>query len=300
MDNYEKCRISSEKLNWNFQKELGELEFDFSKRFLPKRFCGQGLPTWLSPEEKKKLNHLRGYSYAHLFMFCEEFILRHALLSANQYLHRDNEPLSALLRFSEEEIKHQRMFMLIKERLEGGLGFKPEAISNKEEVAAEICKNSSFAVYLLVLIMELLTQRHFVECFRQEEKSLDPGFVKVFRLHWVEEVQHTRIDILELNSLASEMTESEICESIDEFVLMTNYLKIHISSQNSLDVRNFEIMLGCVFTDQQRQELLLVLEKDFLWVFILSGLEHDSFRMLYKNLIPSHALQIDQMVEMIS
>jgi hypothetical protein len=267
---------------------------------LPNRFCGKGLPEWITPLQAEDLNHMRGYSYAHLFMFCEEFILRQTLLSANKYVHKDSSAFSALLRFTEEETKHQRMFMLIKDRLRGGLGFHPKEVPNKEEVAAQICKNSSFAIYLLTLTLELLTQRHFIECFSNEEKALDPGFVKIFRLHWVEEVQHTRIDILELNSLSSEMTDTEICQSIDEFAIMLIYLKTQISIQNNLDVQNFETMLGCVFTTEQRQELLLVLEVDFLWVFILSGLEHDSFRLVYKNLVPSEALQIEQLLDILS
>ena len=75
MDSYIKCRLSSEKVNWNFQDSLSDLQFDYSKRFLPLRFCGKDQPQWITPDIALSLNQLRGYSYAHLFLFVEEFII---------------------------------------------------------------------------------------------------------------------------------------------------------------------------------------------------------------------------------
>ena len=299
MDSFEKCRLSSEKMNWNFQEVLRELEFDFSKQFLPKRVCGMELPEWVSPYTSRKLNHLRGYSYAHIFLFVEEFIIMLTLSSVNKYLHTDSSAFSAMLRFTEEEAKHQRMFILMKEILAKGLGFQPAEIPNHKEVAQTICNNSAFSVYLLTLALELLTQRHFIECFNEEANQLDPGFVKIFRLHWIEEVQHTRLDILELKNLAEQMSEVELCNSIVEFVDMLHYLKKQLVQQNILDVKNLETMLEHSYNDVHRQELFQALNKEFLWTFIISGLNHEGFQGIYKKLIPSKALQLPHIITLI-
>lgn len=210
MDSFEKCWLTSEKVNWRFQEAFGSLQFDFTKRFLPSRLCGYEQPAWLGPKKLHILNQLRGFSYAHLFLFVEEFIIKLTLNSANKYIHRDNSAFSAMLRFTEEEAKHQRMFTLMKKQLVEGFGFQQAEIANKKEVAQQICSKSPFAVYLLTLVVEFLTQRHYIECFSEEKDLLDPAFVKIFRLHWTEESQHTRIDALELQAIAKRMTESEL------------------------------------------------------------------------------------------
>jgi hypothetical protein len=299
MDTFEKCWLASEKHAWRYHEALNKLEFDFSKRFLPRRICGEFLPPWLSPEAQRTMNQLRGHSYAHIFSYLEEIIIKLTHGSANQYVHVDNSALSAMLRFAEEETKHQRMFELMKKRLLGGLGFIPKVLPDKETFAKQVCEHSPFAVYLLTLMLEFLTQRHYVECFREEKNGLDPWFVKVFRLHWTEEAQHTRIDILELNRIAETMSEDEISESINEFRQLLKQLKLVLILQNKLDLASFETSQSYALAKPQRTEFLEALNREFLWTFIISGLEHESFQSIYQQLAPATADTISEIIEQV-
>jgi hypothetical protein len=205
-----------------------------------------------------------------------------------------------MLRFAEEETKHQRMFVVMNDRLAEGFGFRPGELPDREGVAKRVGENSPLAVHLVTITLEFLTQRHYVECFCEERDKLYPGFVKVFRLHWTEEAQHTRIDALEIRALAGNMSPSEIRTSVEEFIVILRTLQELLAAQDVLDLGSLEQVLDCTFEQAQRAELLAALNKEFLWVFILSGLEHASFQALYEEVIPAGCAGISEIIEILT
>jgi hypothetical protein len=296
MDSFELCRVASEKACWSYSDALDGLEFDFEKRFLPARVCGNRLPGWLSTDQARTLNQVRGFSYAHIFLFVEQFVIQQTCTSATGYVHNDSEALSALLGFSNEEIKHQRMFVWMKNLMEAGLGFRPGELPDKEDVARHVCSHSPFAVYLLILALEWLTQRHYVECFRDEEADLDTGFVRVFRLHWTEEAQHARLDAVQLKVLASSMAPEEIKTSVGEFNGLLQAMARLLRNQDKLDLDSIERALGEPFSPARRQEMLAALHEEWLWTFLVSGLEHSSFQAVYGEVVPEGMLAVEDII----
>ncbi len=296
MDSFELCRIASEKACWSFAEELDGLTFNFERRFLPARVCGNKLPVWLTKDQVRTLNQVRGFSYAHIFLFAEQFIIQQTCTSATGYVHQDSEALGALLGFSNEEVKHQRMFVMMKDLMEEGLGFRPGELPNKEEVARLVCSHSPFAVFMLILALEGVTQRHYVECFRDEEANLDDGFVKVFRLHWTEEAQHARLDAVQIRILADTMAPGEIAAAVVEFNGLLQVMAGLLRDQDELDLDSFERALGEPFSPAQRQELLAALHQEWLWTFLVSGLEHASFLAVYEDVVPEGMLSVDDII----
>ncbi len=294
MDTFELCRIASERVAWSFEHALGNLKFDFERRFLPSRICGSELPKWLDPASTLKINQIRAFSYAHIFLSVEQFIIQSTCISATEYIHNDRDALSAMLRFTDEETKHQRMFEMVKQLVADGLGFRPRELPDMEERARAICQHSPFAVYLSILMIEWYTQRHYVECFREEESDLDPNFVKVFRLHWTEEAQHARIDAIKLRMLVQNMSPSEITMSITEFSNILNGLHDMIRKQDILDIDSIAIAINIQLTDEQRNEILQALHKESFWTFLMSGLEHTGFSSVYDELVSSEATPLAQ------
>jgi hypothetical protein len=298
MDTFQRCREASEKASWSFEKSLGGLSFDFTGRFLPLRLCGEGHPAWMSADQQRTLNHIRGFSYAHIFLFVEEFIIHQTCTSAAGYVHQDMNAVSALLKFADEETKHQRMFELVKDLVAEGLGARPGELGDKEGVARHICSHSELAVYLVTIVLEWLTQRHYVECFKQEEAGLDPGFVRVFRLHWTEEAQHARLDAIQLQAIAADMHPDAITQSVQEFAGILKSMAELLRQQDALDLASLEAACGGL-TGSQRAELLECLHRDWLWTFILSGLEHESFQRVYKQVVPEGNLLISEVEAML-
>ncbi len=300
MDTFHKCRVASERVSWSFAAELGELSFDFTRPFLPQRICGSQLPSWLSDADRLTLNHIRAFSYAHLFIFVEEFIIKQTCDSATAYVHADSDALSALLNFANEETKHQRMFQVAKDLISEGLNCQPGELAGRVEAARSICSKSPFAVYLLILMIEWFTQRHYIECFSEEESGLDAGFVKMFRLHWTEEAQHARLDALELEALGSSMTADEIGTAIKEFQQLLGTLGGFIVQQDELDLATFEQVTNRTLPASEREQLLRALNSESSWTFIVSGLEHKAFQTVYHKVTPDLAQTPPSLFEQVS
>ncbi len=81
---YQKCIDNSERVNWTINGVLGA-GFDFKKRFLPETLAQVNDLPELSLSERLLLNQIRGLTYAHLFGFVEEFIIREIMLLASRY-----------------------------------------------------------------------------------------------------------------------------------------------------------------------------------------------------------------------
>ncbi len=295
MDTFQLCHADAERAAWSFDESVRGLEFDFQKRFLPSCICGQSLPEWLDSTARLKLNQIRGFSYAHIFLFVESLIIEQTCSSALGYVHEDNEALSALVRFTEEETKHQRMFELVKDRLVQGFGFTPGELGDKEGIARSVNEKPPFSVFLLILVLEWLTQRHYVECFKDEEVELDPGFVTVFRLHWTEEAQHARMDAVQLRRLAASMSRREIEVAAGDFVGLLRLFGSLLSEQDQLDLQSLEQVQGETFSPEQREELLACLNREWIWTFLVSGLEHAAFRSVFQAVVPEELLSFGEL-----
>ena len=96
--------------------------FDFSKPFLPDRLAGVRDIVCLDDHQKPQLNRIRANAYCHLFAFVEEFIVPTVLENATRDVYGDETRLWALLRFAEEEVKHQELMRRACAQFESGFG----------------------------------------------------------------------------------------------------------------------------------------------------------------------------------
>ena len=104
---YQECLDNSKKVAWKEDDVFVGKNFDFSKRFLPNRLSGVDNITCLNDNEKRQLNQIMGNAYCHIFAFVEEFIIPMVTQAALKDAYGEKVRLRSLLRFAEEELKHQ-------------------------------------------------------------------------------------------------------------------------------------------------------------------------------------------------
>ena len=75
------------------------------------------------------LNQIRGNSYCHIFAFVEEYIVPLVIDRARTDVYGDETRLWSLLRFAEEEVKHQEMLRRASRAVPGRLRGRPAAWS---------------------------------------------------------------------------------------------------------------------------------------------------------------------------
>ena len=115
---------NSLKVAWTERQVLEGRDFDYSRRFLPNRFSGVDDIGCLNEREKLKLNQIMGNAYCHIFAYVEEYIIPQALEAAQRDIYGDETRLRTLLRFAEDESKHQELFRRSTALFEKGFGVR--------------------------------------------------------------------------------------------------------------------------------------------------------------------------------
>src|SRR5688572_4815797 len=200
---YSSCIKNSEKVSWKVDEVMPPAtKLDFSRRFLPSTLTGSDRVEFLTERERLTLNHINGNAYINLFAFVEEYIVATAVNHAQAEMFGDHSAVRALVRFAEEEIKHQELFWRYLAAFKRDFPHPCEVLGSAAAVAQVILSKSPMAVLMVTLHLELMTQAHFTESVRSDA-SLDPLFVSMLKHHWQEECQHAKIDALELDKLIS-------------------------------------------------------------------------------------------------
>ncbi|MFT3768758.1 MAG: hypothetical protein QM820_25205 [Minicystis sp.] len=278
---YDSCVRASEKIAWKLDDVFPPgMKLDFSRRFLPDSMVpAEGGLAFLSTEERLKLNQIMGNSYLYLFYFVEEYIIASVLQHANAEMFGDPVELRALLRFADEEVKHQQLFIRYREAFERDFGVPCDVIENPQAVAEVILSKSPMAVLLTTLHLELLTQEHYTEGYRDgEAKALDPLFASLLKNHWLEESQHAKIDALELKKLADTSTEAQIETAVTDYLGILEAFAGLLTQQAKLDVNSLERATGRTFDEGQRAAITEAQTRAYRRAFIVLGVENAGFQ----------------------
>jgi hypothetical protein len=117
---YAKCVEVSKRIRWDIDRDvIRGRSFDFARRFLPDGLSKVDRLDFLSANEQRLLSQIQGRTYANMFGLVERFIAAKVLDVSREYA-GDQNALQALVRFGDEEIKHQELFRRI-ERMRGGM-----------------------------------------------------------------------------------------------------------------------------------------------------------------------------------
>src|SRR5262249_4173899 len=187
---YKDCLSRAERITWRVEDLIGDgKELDFSKPFLPETFARTNALGFLSADEKRTLNQIRGHGYLAMFGLVEEFILPFVLDHNRPQLGGDAARMRAYLEFASEEAKHIDLFRRLREEFVAGFGTECGVIGPPEEIAKHILNHPQLSVALLILHLEWMSQRHFQESVK-DDADLDPQFKSMLLHHWMEEHQH--------------------------------------------------------------------------------------------------------------
>src|SRR6201994_556587 len=125
---YARCIQSSKRVYWDIDEDvIRGRRFDAAHKFLPDGLSLAATFTTLSADEKRFVSQIQGRTYANVFGLVERFINAKVLEVSRDYWLGDQVALEALVRFSDEELKHQALFrridMLVGETLPAGYRF---------------------------------------------------------------------------------------------------------------------------------------------------------------------------------
>jgi P-aminobenzoate N-oxygenase AurF len=280
---YDQVLDGSVRNAWTVDECFGGRDFDFGKSFVPERIAGVSGITCLSDDEKRMLNQIRGNSYCHIFAFVEEYIVPMVMDSARSDVYGDETRLRSLLRFAEEETKHQEMMDRACRQFAAGFGVDCGLVPGRESVAEVVLSTSRLTALLLTSMIEWFTQLHYTEHVR-DGAELDGLFRDLLRFHWIDESRHARLDSLLIEEVGRTLTPAERERAVDELLELGGAIDGLLAQQIELDIETLERASGRSFTDAERDEIRAHQQRTYRWTFIVSGLEHPKFVRIVEQL----------------
>ena len=270
---YQGCLDISKRVSWLEDDVLADKNFDFSKRFLPNKLTGVDEIGCLNDSERRQLNQIMGNAYCHIFAFVEEFIIPTVTEEAMKEVYGDEVRARSLLRFAEEELKHQELFRRSVELFGPGFGSECGLIPGREDVAKVVRSKSKLAVMLLTAIIEWFTQLHYIEHVR-DDSDLDGLVRDLLRFHWIEEAQHAKLDTLLIGEVAEYLTLEERESAIDEVLELGGAIDGLLAQQIGLNIEALERVTGRTFTAAEKEEITRNTQRACRWTFLVFGLQH--------------------------
>jgi hypothetical protein len=296
---YEQCLQNSLKVAWKEEDVLRDRDFDYAKRFLPNRLAGVDEIGCLDEREKLTLNQIIGNAYCHIFAFVEEFIVPQALEEAQRDVYGEEARVRALIRFAEDEIKHQQMFRRSMALFEKGFGIRCGVIPGREDVARVVLGKSRLCSLLLTSMIEWFTQVHYVEHVRADEQ-LDGLFRDLIKYHWIDEATHAKLDSLVINEIVGPLSLAEREHAIDELLELGGAIDGLLFQQADLDIESLQRATGRTFADHERAEIKRNIQRAYRWTFLVSGLRHPTFVKIVGELTDQGRRRLEAAAEALS
>ncbi len=165
---YARCVQTSKKVEWQIDRDLIRgREFDHSHRFLPDGLSFVDRLTFLTAEEARLLSQVQGRTYAYLFGLVERFISAKMLEQTRSHFFGNQAALEGLVRFSNEELKHQELFRRIENMMAANMPAGYVKVAEPNDVARIVLGKSTWSVLALTCRIELFVQSHY-------EQSISP------------------------------------------------------------------------------------------------------------------------------
>ena len=283
----------AERITWRVEDLIGEgKSLDFAKPFMPETFARTEALTFLSKDEKRLLNQIRGHAYLSIFGIVEEFIVPFVLDHIKPYVNGEDYRVRAFLEFVGEEAKHIHLFRKFREEFAKGFPVECKVIGPAAEIGKHILSHQPLSVALAILMIEWMTQRHFQDSMH-DDGTLDPQFKNMLKHHWMEEMQHAQLDTMMVETLAEGMTQVQIDEAIDSFLAIGSFLDNGLKQQTEFDLDALEAASGRVLSIKDAEEFMRVQHQANRWTYLGSGLVHKNFLETLGKLSPEKRKAIE-------
>jgi hypothetical protein len=291
---YPAILAASTRAAWQVDDVIGpDAGFDFERPFMPENLARTAGLERLSEEERLTLNHIRAHEYLSLFGLVEEFILPFVLDHVRSDLPDANDVrVRAMLNFASEEAKHIQLFKRFHQAFSAGFGTPCEVIGPPEAVAKAVLGHEPLSVALFILMIEWMTQSHYVDSVRGET-ALEPLFANLLRCHWIEEAQHAKLDTLMVEALAEGLSKAQIRAAVDGMLEIVSFFDMGCKQQVAFNLDALERATGLRLSFARRAELIEQQHQALRWTYLGSGLRHENFRATLGALSPADLKRVD-------
>jgi hypothetical protein len=281
---YARCVKMSKQAEWQIERDLLRgRTLDFSRKFLPDGLSLVDHLGFLCVDEARLLSQIQGRTYAYIFGLVERFISAKMLERGRAQVLGDQLALEALVRFSNEEIKHQDLFRRMEEMIGAHMPAGYRQVADANDVARVVLAASTWSVLALTCHIELFVQSHYDESIAPREE-LCPVFKDVFKYHWKDECQHVILDELEWTAEHAKLSPSERDQAVDDLIALVAAVDGILQAQSKADASYFIRNVRRIFSTEEATATQATILAAYRWQYIISGVQHRHFRRLLTSM----------------
>lgn len=287
---YAKTIEVSKRIRWDIDRDvIRGREFDLAQKFLPDGLSLADELPFLGVDEKRFFGQVQGRTYANMFGLVERFIGAKMLEISRDHWLGDQTALEAIVRFTDEELKHQELFRRIERLVAAGMppGYRFEVSPN--DVAGFVLGKCTWAVLALTCHIELFSQAHYRASIGVAD-DLSPLFKDVFLFHWKEESQHAVIDELEwAREDAGLASGAQRDAAVDDLIALVGGVDGILQAQAKADAAYFLGVTG--IAGERVAQVHDTLLKAYRWQYIVSGAMEPRFQKVLGSLVDDKQMQ---------
>lgn len=294
---YARCIDVSRRVRWDIEADIIRgRSFDADLKFLPDALSRVDRLGFLDAGQQRLLSRVQGRTYANMFGLVERFIGAKMLELSRDHWLGDQVALEAIVRFTDEELKHQALFRRVEQLIGEGMppGYRFDHDPNA--VARAVLAAPTWAVLALTCHIELFTQVHYRSSI-EPGAELSPIFKDVFLFHWKEESQHAIIDELEWRRIDATLGAEARDQAVDAFIGLVAAVDGILQAQALSDAGYFCSASALHDADRRSAVQALLLEA-YRWQYIVSGATDERFAAVLGSLTtPAQLGRIQQALQ---
>jgi hypothetical protein len=284
-DRYAKCVAASKRVRWEIDRDvIRGRDFDFNKKFLPDGLSKLGELSFLDTDERRFLSQIQGRTYANTFGLVERFIgPKIAEVSRDHWL-GDQTAFEALVRFTDEELKHQELFRRLDAMAAAGMPAGYNYLPQPNDVAGFVLGKSTWSVLALTCHIEIFVLQHYHQSI-DPDHNLDPLWKDVFLFHAREEAQHAILDELEWKREDEKIGDEERDAAVDDLIALVGAVDGILVAQSKADAQYFANANARALSVEQIAQVEAGLLRAYRWQYIVSGVQDPRFQKVLGSLI---------------
>lgn len=282
---YARCIAASKRIRWDIDRDvIRDRTFDLTHKFLPDGLSLADELTFLSDAERRFLSQVQGRTYANMFGLVERFVSAKVVELTRAHSFGDQVAFEALVRFTDEELKHQELFRRIEALAAQGMPAGYTFAAQPNEVAAFVLSKCTWAVLALTCHVELLSQAHYRGSIGTSP-DLSELFKDVFLYHWREESQHANLDELEWLREDARMDAAGRDAAIGDLIALVGAVDQILQAQASADAHYFMRVIRGSQDAPRAAEVEHAVLKAYRWTYIVSGMLEPRFSKLLGGMV---------------
>jgi hypothetical protein len=282
---YARAVAASKRARWELEQDvLKGRRLEPSHKYLPDGLSLANTLDFLSPGEQRFMSQVQGRSYANFFGLVERFINAKVLELSRYHGLGDQAALEALIRFSDEELKHQELFRRMEELAARGMPQGYRFLADPNDVARVVLARSSWSVLALTCHIELFTLAHYKQSI-EPDAGLSPLFKDVLMFHWKEESQHAVLDELEWRRVDASLSSLQRAHAVEDLLALVAAVDGLLQQQSAADSAYFAENVQRRLSPVELISVQVTFLRAYRYQYIGSGIQQTRFPEILFGLV---------------